>query len=1455
MTGIPSKPIVSFGVLVGLFAGGSLRPARGQPPASGEKAAGASYLNTSFEAKEALSRARKHVRRGNWPAAATAFQEIGERYGDYLTKRDGERFLSIRRFVNETISGWPEAGRSAYRTAFEAIADGALAAALKRADIEALARIADRYYATRAGASALDAAAELAIERGDFASARQWYARLLATHPDREHGVWRWRAKRALCEAWEGRAARLRKLRAELAAAPDGPRVSWAGRDQPLLAFVDEMLRQIDTGTAVAPDSHGNPQIFCGGPDRRAFFETTAVAEARLWRFSDFEGPRPAENGVERDTVDEDRRHARLRSIQSGRLVAGIPVSGDGLLFVHDARTVWAIDPLRTQAPAWRFDLSPPAAAEPRWINEDEPPEQFTSLFANGRLYVDLERRASAGDADETRRASSLFCLDAKTGRLLWQNNLADVGSRFEDVRLDGAPLLHNGKLFAVVRRRKAFGFEACLLLCIDPETGRLQWKTHVGEAPTGSYGYYRPTRAHAAAAGDLVFVPTNLGTVAAVSATTGRVAWLRCYRSRFAEESEGTWPTRFGRPIRSWQYQPAIVWGDAVVCMPLDLETILVLDQNDGRLRRRIPLASLFNPEMLVGLAGDRLYTLSGELVCYDLAADKIAWQRPLAEGQPLGRGAVTTNGVFIPTHSALLQYPLEGGPARVHRWALEDAGNILPLPDQLVVASAGSLFGLVGRREAFARLTDRMNKRPRDDRAALAVANLAFKTGAYQRGLDAVAEAVRRLGGPAGIREDQTRRRLFNRLLQFADALLASPTNLPEDARPERRQVVMKLLDLAGGFAVDIESRVSCRLLSARTRLLLGNTEAALAIYQQILAEKPLRRHRMRVRPEDYPPGFKIAPEVSEAQPQRTVAMFIEDWIDRLLAEHGRDCYSAVEQQARKRLKLAEADDDLDAILEVAEAFPNSRTAPVALAAHARRARARRVWPAAVRSYRRAIRGAAAADRPMLLREFVACLLESGRAEEASQWLERGERDYADYRFEAGGRSIGFAAWRRLLLAADNAPLALATGHDGRPGRPRVRWPLLGTRGRLFADRVAVLEPRFPDLPDTGWDAVLTYAGGQLDAERPATGRSIWPRRVACPAQPVLLGMDSARFVLADAHRLFALTRTSGQLAWQFGRVPAEDPGADPESMPAWTQHALTPAHLVSASDNGELACLDPADGTLRWRRRIGESGAEALAANDRHVFCAQWSVRHNLIHVLDVRTGQTIHTVRIEEARPVQLLVPDPEGMLLVVLTRSILSIDPDRGAIRWRADTRERFVPASLAVDAEGVFLSDDDRRITKFDLYDGRVLWQTAPIGNDFRDGLWVAVAGGRLLVASSDTLAAFDTADGRRLWAADAPPGLRLQTPIVLADAIVGLSPAPSAADADHPPDGVHGGEKRFLIRRYDLRTGRALPAARNGPLLTEPIAAFGGLFVRNQSLLLLDGNRLIGYVGSAEDR
>lgn len=1447
--------------LVLIMAGVHPAPLRSaSPPASDT-----SYLNTSFEAQEALKKAARLTGDGAWAAAAAALQAASDKFAGCVVERGEGCFESVADHVARTISSWPDEGLAAYREAFEPLARAAAHRAQAGSGIEPLLEAADRYFPTSAAAAALDEAAERAIEDGRFIAARRWYERLAATHPDRKRLGAAWSAKAALCAAWSGQREVLERAILEFEKTPAVPEVAWTGRRAPITQFLKEELSQ-GSGLLKASAPRPDTGVLAAGNERWARFSVRPEVEARMWRSSLAD-----ENQIDVPPwmiEGPSRQDAWLRALQSGRLVAMCPVSDGRHVYLHNARAVWAVDSWRPERPSWKLELAPPAPLDAGALMDEDPPPQFTSLLSEGRLYLSIEPEAPSEEKADLRGDSGLLCLDASSGRPLWKSDLRELAAEFSQTVLDGAPLMHEGRLFAIVRRRKQFGFESCRVVRFDPPEAELpeegaraaralasrpaasapqrerlpgvapRWAAHIGEAATGSYGYHRPTRSHMAAAGDLVFAESNLGTIAAISVHSGRVVWLRTYPSKFGDSPDAAWPARPRRPIRSWDYPAVIAWRDCVVCAPLDTDQLFVLRQFTGEEVARIPLESLGLPECLVGLVGDRLYLVGSQVVCYDLARREIVWQRLLEAPALHGRGAITDSGLWLPTETALLRYPLDGGPASVHRWTVGEAGNLLPLGDQLVVASAAWLTGLSSREAAFARMEHRAAESPEDPLAVLPLAELAFEMGEDSRGLQAAKESLRRAGGPAGVAAAPARQELFDRLMRLADSVPSRRGGHDlgaggrSDDRPEdRAKAALELLELAGPCAPGAMARLTHRFRLARALAVAARPEEAVAAYQLILEDRGLRDLRLRPAPPLQPPGADRGDGTSPDS-LLSAGVLAAQWIERLIAESGAGAYARVAARAADRLRVAGEKQDAAALVDIARTYPNSRAAGESLLLHARLMSLAGRQDAAIGSIRQALAHRDLPQRGAAACELVGLLRRDHRPEEALEWADRARREDAGWTCDMG-----------------ETPATQAID-DAAPATPGPAWPIHDSWRRLYPDRVVVLEPLAAAAADA--EPLLLCSGAALEARNPASGRALWPRPVAGAVQPQYIGAHAGRLIFATAHRVFALTATSGMESWALGREPPEDPQEDPETIPAWTHHALDSGRLLCGSDRGELLRLNCDDGAVVWRVMMNGQIQEPLAQDSRFAAFLAWRGRRHTIHVLDVQTGATIRQIESETDWPIQAMRFTEAGALVLVLSNAVQAMNPQTGETLWQVGTADRFVPSTLLLGSHGLYISPDGRRMAKLDPASGRTLWMTSPIGAAGDEGLSVELHRGLLIGAAGTSIRAFDSLDGRLLWSVRGPAGVRSEPPLLVGDSLLVIHAEKEPQGGDKP--GAAAG-RRFTIRRYRLLDGREEPITKSGPWITEPLEAFGGLYVRGPALILLDGSRVIGYVRGREEK
>lgn len=238
---------------------------------------------------------------------------------------------------------------------------------------------------------------------------------------------------------------------------------------------------------------------------------------------------------------------------------------------------------------------------------------------------------------------------------------------------------------------------------CYAAESGRLLWKTDLGSGDA-SQGMFGVTAAPPVAAGDTLYLATNLGAVAALDSSTGRLRWLARY------PREGHSMMRYGAEPPQ-QATKCVVIGDQVIAAPSDSSRLLAWDTATGA-----PLWDADRPRdaALVGVvqsdAGSAVVLAGRQLASYDTLTGqrRMLWpESPRSGVRGLGEAAIVGDEVFWPTREAIFAInPLTGGLTRspIDLSPLGNAGaNIIATNYGLLVCGPDRLR-LLARTEAMA-------------------------------------------------------------------------------------------------------------------------------------------------------------------------------------------------------------------------------------------------------------------------------------------------------------------------------------------------------------------------------------------------------------------------------------------------------------------------------------------------------------------------------------------------------------------------------------------------------------------------------------------------------------------------------------------------------------------------------------------------------------------------------
>ncbi len=1319
--------------------------AGGPGPARAVDRAPDTFVNDSFEAGEWLSRLSLLEQSGKWAEASHLVDRLYTAHGRRLVPAGPGIYESVSRRLNHIVGGWPAAGLRVYRGLFDGVAALAFRTAVAQRDVDGLLEVLDHYFATTVASQIADWAVELALESGDFATARRVAVRMLEEHPDGGLMASRFAGYLAVIAAADGNEAEAERWLTGPGDITERSTIRWMGRDEPLVALVRTLVSQVRAQQDVV--GSGGWPVFGGDGSRNATGSFVLDRLALLWRFDGFaEGSLDGSRG---DAESSTSRHAR----KTGKFLVLNPVAGDGVVFLQDADDVWALE-LATGTRLWHYSDRAGELGR-RGVEDGSGTAWHAATLAGQRLYACLGRETvSYYGFESSGGGGAVVCLEARTGERLWRVDPLGRGASYGRVSYGSSPLVSAGSVYVVARRRRTFGFEDCYLLRLRASDGELVYQTHLGGASTGGFGYRRSTLSFPALVDGTVYVATNLGTVGAVTAQTEKVRWLRLYD----REPESDWRTGSGtasRDVRPWHYNAVLSAGDRLICVPADAPAVLVLNRGDGQLEQVIETERMDGVRTLLGVRGDRLYGLGTGVFCFDLAAGELVWRSPLPDGARVhGRGTIAGGRVLIPTDSGLCGYALDTGRLARHGWERPDAsGNLVAIDNRLVVAGNDHVSVYERRTDVWARLRGRMAARPDDPVPALDLCEIAFQSGDREEAVQLLEAAIERSGGFTGLATEDVRHRLFATCLRFAREW---PVGTPAE-----RGLVERLFRYSSQCAPDRMGHLRYRFLYAEHLTTIGEAARAVTLYQQILNDRSLRET-----PWDDGGRKEAAGELARAR------------IERAIREHGRAIYAAYDAEASAWFKAARTSKDVGLLDRILVTRPAALLAADAMVLKGdlllRRGEpiaAARVLTSVV--HRFGDRG----DGARLMRKIADCYVSAGQPASAWRWLTRALQEYPEARVEERGRSVSLRTYRRRLAAAWDSSAVR---------RPRIGHPIRHRFERSFDHDVSVLEPVVPPTPDSNWEHVYVWGDGRLHAFDARSGAPVWSEPARCPRRPELLLATDRRVVLATAHRLMALDRGDGSVVWSAGERPADmaAPGTDPESFASFYGHAYHQGRLVSLVDDGRSVCAEIDTGRMVWQRRLRHRPTSGPAFSGRRIAYRGIVDGSTGYCILDAGTGELLQTVQPESDDQLLRMHWTVDGKLIIVHSRSLYAFDPETGQCLWRRMEEDNIIDATVAFDVDAMYLSLDGARVTKVSFDNGSTIWKSEPLFSDEVYAAQTILRDGQLMLLTERGLSSVDTISGRRPTDAEILPGVTFRHRFVAATQIVAID-APS-------PD--HGG-------------------------------------------------------------
>lgn len=389
-------------------------------------------------------------------------------------------------------------------------------------------------------------------------------------------------------------------------------------------------------------------------------------------------------------------------------------------------------------------------------------------IAARGAAAVTVVGHAFGGGREGS---GEIVRFDPTSSRERWRvkpESLAEGGA-LKDAFVSGPPLIE-GDIVAVPLRKVNSRLETIDYVAgLDLDSGRAEWVQLIASSGGVRMGGNRPFSRLASVDGDII-VSSAVGAVARLDPRTGRPRWLRRFSVPLRPQTRSAQPWEIGGPV---------VLRSGVACLSPGLDEWLLLDEETGNVVKRHPIGPgtvfgdpkyllAFGPdesgrELLIGIGSDviAIDPVDGSTRLWALSTEnrEVLIERPNRGDRHGIRGRVHAlgNGLIVPFGDVIAVLGVNDGRIR-EVIPTPSGGNPVVAGDQFFLASDEQLHAFMPLSWAVAALRERLDKGEASVDEALALLDLARRSGDISLAMEAADRAVASLESSidASIRSD---------------------------------------------------------------------------------------------------------------------------------------------------------------------------------------------------------------------------------------------------------------------------------------------------------------------------------------------------------------------------------------------------------------------------------------------------------------------------------------------------------------------------------------------------------------------------------------------------------------------------------------------------------------------------------------------------------------------------
>jgi outer membrane protein assembly factor BamB len=667
-----------------------------------------------------LERVRRNIAERQWDEAIEGLRQLMENHGERLVRLDS-RFISLRELGHMELVKLPAEGLALYRGRVDPQAEQWYSEGLKDRNPTLLARVVDELFASSFGDDALLALGEIALERGEYQRARELWERISpefrttdgmplwvtvraksstadpavpekpGTEPDNGAGeIWlaypdtnislaEVRARLILVSLHEGATERAGREYHSFVELHDGSKGRLAGREGPYRETLSALLESARQWPAVKAQEAAT--TFGGNAARNHVAPGEFALRSLAWSIA---LPQIRTGGDASGRFD-------MPAGTVGGLSAPIsyhPIAAGNLIAFSDRDRIYVYN-LQTGRPAWKQSSE---NAMPGQVYSREGRQvasssalgmpRFTATVHGSYLFVRLGSQVTSWPEtriDDDNRGALVILDLAQQGKLI-----ATVQPENDRWSFEGPPLCDGARFYIAMRYNdvRPQSHVACYELVAASgiagtvHTPRLRWRRMICSAESPARGSIEEITHNMLTLVDgALYLNTNLGAVARLSADDGHIHWLSTYPRATASDGKG---------YLSRDLNPCVYYRGTLYVAPTDSPQIIAIDAMTGLVRWATLPSATDDVVHLLGVAAGSLIASGTQLWWLDAETGKVVTTFPptmeVSQAQPRGRGLLKGDVVVWPTRHRLYVFNQKQSPSN-------DANTLPAMPREPIL------------------------------------------------------------------------------------------------------------------------------------------------------------------------------------------------------------------------------------------------------------------------------------------------------------------------------------------------------------------------------------------------------------------------------------------------------------------------------------------------------------------------------------------------------------------------------------------------------------------------------------------------------------------------------------------------------------------------------------------------------------------------------------------------